>query len=146
MEVTTVALREVLAGTKEPSDFYDMPAYKLLKSDVDTIHDVKLEPYDNTDIQYWDLDNLGQWTRAYSALVGTAPLVDTEIKGVKSLIYSQTETMENRWVNLKKLEDEVFLKIIMGTEPLDAFDQFVKNWEKQGGEQITEEVAEVVSE
>ncbi|KRG13217.1 ABC transporter substrate-binding protein [Virgibacillus soli] len=146
MEVTTVALREVLAGPKEPSDFYDMPAYKLLKSDVDTIHDVKLEPYDNTDIQYWDLDNLGQWTRAYSALVGTAPLVDTEIKGVKSLIYSQTETMENRWVNLKKLEDEVFLKIIMGTEPLDAFDQFVKNWEKQGGEQITEEVAEVVSE
>lgn len=146
MEVTTVALREVLAGTKEPEDFYDMPAYKLLKSDVDTIHEVKLEPYDNTDIQYWDLENLGQWTRAYSALVGTAPQVDTEVKGVRSLIYSQTETMEDRWVNLKKLEDETFLKIIMGTEPLDSFDQFVENWKSQGGERITEEVQEVVEE
>ncbi|WP_208585650.1 extracellular solute-binding protein [Gracilibacillus suaedae] len=147
MEVTTVALREVLAGTKEPEDFYDMPAYKLLKSDVDTIHEVKLEPYDNMDIEYWDPEaNLGQWTRAYSALVGTAPLVDNEINGVMSLIYSQTETMEDRWVNLKKLEDETFLKIIMGTEPLDSFDQFVENWKSQGGEQITEEVAEVVNQ
>ncbi|MFC4403045.1 extracellular solute-binding protein [Gracilibacillus xinjiangensis] len=145
MEVTTVALREVLAGTKQPEDFYDMPAYKLLKSDVDTIFDVKLEPYDNMDIEYWDIENhLGQWTRAYSALVGTAPLVDTEIKGVKSLIYSQTKTMEDRWVNLKKLEDETFLKIIMGTEPLDTFDQFVEDWKQQGGDQITEEVAEQV--
>ncbi|UOQ50572.1 extracellular solute-binding protein [Gracilibacillus caseinilyticus] len=146
MEVTTVALREVLAGTKEPEDFYDMPAYKLLKSDVDHIHEVKLEPYDNTDIEYWDPQaNLGQWTRAYSALVGTAPLVDTEINGVKSLIYSQTKTMEDRWVNLKKIEDETFLKIIMGTESLDAFDQFVEDWNSQGGEQITEEVADVVA-
>ncbi|KAB8127832.1 extracellular solute-binding protein [Gracilibacillus oryzae] len=145
MEVTTVALREVLAGTKQPEDFYDMPAYKLLKSDVDTIFDVKLEPYDNMAIQYWDIENhLGQWTRAYSALVGTAPLVDTEINGVKSLIYSQTKTMEDRWVNLKKLEDETFLKIIMGTEPLDSFDQFVEDWKQQGGEQITNEVAEAV--
>lgn len=144
MEVTTIALREVLAGTKEPEDYYDMPAYKLLKSDVDQIHEVKLEPYDNTDIQYWDPDaNLGYWTRAYSALVGTAPLVDTEIKGVKSLIYSQTKTMEDRWVNLKKLEEETFMKIIIGTEPLDAFDQFVENWKSQGGEQITDEVAEI---
>ncbi|SFL43880.1 putative aldouronate transport system substrate-binding protein [Gracilibacillus orientalis] len=146
MEVTTVALREVLAGTKEPEDFYDMPAYKLLKSDVDSIHEIKLEPYDNTDIEHWDPEaNLGQWTRAYSALVGTAPLVDNEINGVMSLIYSQTETMEDRWVNLKKLEDETFLKIIMGTEPLDSFDQFVENWNSQGGDQITEEVAEVVN-
>src|SRR5699024_5499079 len=96
MEVTTVALREVLAGEKEPEDFYDMPAYKLLKSDVDTIHEVKLEPYDNVNIEHWDPDaNLGFWTRAYSALVGTAPQVDTEVKGVKSLVYSQTETMED---------------------------------------------------
>src|SRR5690625_1596746 len=79
MEVTTVALREVLAGTKEPDDFYDMPAYKLLKTDVDTIFDTKLEPYDDTDIQYWDIE-ANSFMRAYSALVGTAPLVDTEIK------------------------------------------------------------------
>jgi len=143
MEVTTVALREVLAGTKEPDDFYDMPAYKLLKTDVDTIFDTKLEPYDDTDIQYWDIE-ANSFMRAYSALVGTAPLVDTEIKGVESLIYSQTETMESRWVNLQKLEDETFLKIIMGAEPLESFDEFVEKWKKQGGDEMTEEVVETV--
>ncbi|WP_058308403.1 extracellular solute-binding protein [Gracilibacillus massiliensis] len=144
MEVTTVAMREVLAGTKEPEDFYDMPAYKLIKNDVDTVFDAKLEPYDNMDIEHWDITSTS-FTRAYSALVGTAPQVDTEVKGVPSLIYSQTESMEDRWVNLKKLEDEIFLKIIMGSEPLDAFDQFVEDWKQQGGDQITEEVAEVVN-
>lgn len=143
MEVTTIALREVLAGTKEPEDFYDMPAYKLLKKDVDTIFDTKLEPYDDTNIQYWDTES-SSFMRAYSALVGTAPLVDTEIKGVKSLIYTQTETMESHWVNLQKLEDETFLKIIMGAEPLDVFDQFVEDWKNQGGDEITKEVAEMV--
>lgn len=142
MEVTTVALREVLAGTKEPEDFYDMPAYKLIKKDVDVIFETKLEPYDDMSIQYWDIE-ASSFTRSYSALVGTAPMVDTDIKGVKSLIYTQTDTMEKRWVNLQKLEDETFLKIIMGSEPLDSFDKFVEDWKSQGGEEITKEVAEV---
>lgn len=60
------------------------------------------------------------------------------------VFYDQTETMSSKWVNLKKMEDETFLKIIMGTEPIDAFDEFVTKWNEQGGKQITEEVAAVV--
>ena len=55
-KVTIDALRDVLNGNKEPEDFDD-PAYapyKLLLNDVENVRDVKLEPYDNTDIQYWD--------------------------------------------------------------------------------------------
>ncbi|WP_239297125.1 hypothetical protein [Paenibacillus sp. ACRRY] len=52
--------------------------------------------------------------------------------------------MESRWSNLKKLEDETFLKIIMGAAPLDTFDTFVSDWKKQGGDKITEEVKEYV--
>lgn len=63
---------------------------------------------------------------------------------VYSLLYSQTRTMESRWSNLKKLEDETFLKIIMGAAPLDTFDTFVSDWKKQGGDKITEEVKEYV--
>ena len=142
MEVTTVAMREVLAGTKKPEDYANMPSYKLLATDVQNVADAKLEPYDDMNIKNWNIDS-PHFTRAYSALVGTAPLVDNEIKGVSSLIYSQTSTMEKRWVNLKKLEDETFLKIITGAMPLDAFDKFVEDWKNQGGDQITEEVAEV---
>ncbi len=60
------------------------------------------------------------------------------------VFYDQTETMSTKWVNLRKLEDQTFLKIIMGTEPIDAFDEFVEKWNAQGGEQITQEVIAAV--
>lgn len=146
-EYSVKALREVLKGNKTAEDFTDKPEYKLLVNDAKTIKDVKTEPYDDYSREYWDIEaNQGQWTRAYALMVGGSPLVDNEVNGVYSLLYSQTETMEDRWVNLKKLEDEAFLKIIMGTEPLDKFDQFVDDWMNQGGEQITEEVRVIVGE
>ncbi|MET3941553.1 hypothetical protein ABIC22_004365 [Paenibacillus sp. PvP094] len=105
---------------------------------------MKKEPYDNMDIQYWDPQaDLGVWSRIYSLLVGSSSL-QQDYNKVYSLLYSQTRTMESRWSNLKKLEDETFLKIIMGAAPLDTFDTFVSDWKKQGGDKITEEVKEYV--
>lgn len=148
-KVTIDALRDVLNGNKEPEDFDD-PAYapyKLLLNDVENVRDVKLEPYDNTDIQYWDLEARdGAWMRLYSLLVGAAPIYETEMNRVYSEIYYQTKTIESRWANLQKLEDETFMKIIMGAAPLDEFDKFVEEWKKQGGDIITAEVEEAVKE
>ena len=53
-----------------------------------------------------------------------------------------TATMSEKWSYLSKLEKETFTKIIMGSEPITAFDDFVKNWNANGGEQITKEVNE----
>ncbi|WP_420832295.1 extracellular solute-binding protein [Paenibacillus humicola] len=142
-EFTVKALREVLAGTKKPEDFANNPEYKLLNNDVNTVKKVKLQPYDKMDIQYWKpTADWGVWNRMYSLLVGDAPIVDQPMNKVPSLIYSQTKTMESRWANLQKMEDETFLKIILGAAPLDDFDKFVKDWKAQGGERITDEVAE----
>ena len=63
-----------------------------------------------------------------------------------SLIYTQTKSMENKWANLKKMEDEIFMKIVMGAAPLESFDQFVKDWKAQGGDQITAEVEEEIKQ
>ncbi|WP_438351363.1 extracellular solute-binding protein [Paenibacillus sp. FA6] len=52
-----------------------------------------------------------------------------------------TPTMVERNATLITMEEEVFTKIIMG-ESLEAFDKFVANWNKLGGEQITKEVNE----
>lgn len=52
-----------------------------------------------------------------------------------------TPTMVYRNATLEKMEEEVFTKIIMG-QSIDAFDKFVDNWKKLGGNQITEEVNE----
>ncbi|MCP1160622.1 extracellular solute-binding protein [Bacillus infantis] len=43
---------------------------------------------------------------------------------------------------LKTMEDEVFSNIIAGNEPIDAFDKFVERWNKEGGQEWTNEVNE----
>ena len=55
-----------------------------------------------------------------------------------------TPTMEKRWTNLKKKEDETFLKIIIGEEPIEAFDTFVEEWKAEGGADIIAEVQELL--
>ncbi|MDG0808501.1 hypothetical protein [Cohnella rhizosphaerae] len=62
---------------------------------------------------------------------------------MKSIATAQTKTMQTKWTNLKKLEDETFLKIIMGIAPVDEFDTFVTKWKQQGGDEITAEVNEL---
>ncbi|MBO9608828.1 MAG: ABC transporter substrate-binding protein, partial [Paenibacillaceae bacterium] len=52
-----------------------------------------------------------------------------------------TETMVSKGPTLRDLEAKAFTKIIMG-DPLDSFDDFVKQWKQQGGDQILKEVAE----
>ena len=53
-----------------------------------------------------------------------------------------TETMTYMMSTLEDLQDETFVKIILGEEPIDAYDTFVENFLAMGGEQITAEVNE----
>lgn len=54
--------------------------------------------------------------------------------------YGTTDTMKLKWANLKKMEEETFLKIIMGEAKLDEFDKFVDTWHRTGGDEILEEI------
>ncbi|TYP73361.1 hypothetical protein [Paenibacillus methanolicus] len=51
-----------------------------------------------------------------------------------------TKTMQSSWAQLTTMEKETYTKIIYGKEPLEAFDDFVKQWHDKGGTQIAEEV------
>lgn len=53
-----------------------------------------------------------------------------------------TPTMTEKKQYLDKLELETYTRIIMGSLPITAFDEFVQNWKKNGGDQITKEVNE----
>lgn len=53
-----------------------------------------------------------------------------------------TPTMADKAQTLLKMSQEVFTKIIMGEESIDAFDKFVTDWKSLGGDQITTEVNE----
>ncbi len=48
------------------------------------------------------------------------------------------------WTSLEKKENDIFLKIIIGEEPIDAFDTFVEEWKAEGGDAITAEVQAIV--
>ncbi|MCM8711523.1 extracellular solute-binding protein [Clostridium sp. SYSU_GA19001] len=52
-----------------------------------------------------------------------------------------TPSMVDKGSTLDKMENETFIKIIMGA-PIDEFDKFVENWNKLGGDAITKELNE----
>ncbi|GHT59841.1 hypothetical protein FACS1894109_16510 [Spirochaetia bacterium] len=53
-----------------------------------------------------------------------------------------TPTQLQKNAYLKKLEESAFTAIIMGQKPVDSFDQFVRDWNANGGTEITKEVNE----
>jgi putative aldouronate transport system substrate-binding protein len=138
--VTIKAMHDVLANPSLIAKYQgpDYAMYKLLKTDVVGIGSTKLKPYDKSDIQYWNTSDKF-WSRGYSYFTGNTAINSFAFDKVYSLVYYQTKTMIAQWSNLKKLEDETFLKIIYGTS-ISTFDQFVKDWKAQGGDTITQEV------
>lgn len=75
-----------------------------------------------------------------AALIGNSESVMNKVFDVS---YSQTETMDSKWATLEKLEDELFLKILTGEEPVDAFDGYVEQWNALGGADVIAELEAV---
>jgi putative aldouronate transport system substrate-binding protein len=50
--------------------------------------------------------------------------------------------MADKGTALDQLRMETFTKIILGTLPPDAFDEYVTSWKGMGGDDITNEVNE----
>lgn len=144
---TTSTLRKYMNGEEIPE--YDSSYYKLLDKDLDSLKaGVKIEPYDDMSISTWDAQH-PNFGRVYSMLIGAGAILDAQEKGIVSkvfsLCYEQTPAMEKKWANLKKKEDEVFLKIMIGEAPLDSFDTFVEEWKAEGGDEITQEVQSLIA-
>lgn len=55
-------------------------------------------------------------------MVGDAPLVNEKYVPIYNSYDGRTKTMDSKWANLKKLEEETFAKIITGKVGIDAFD------------------------
>lgn len=122
---------------------YDEGVYRYVEIDRASVAECIDAPYDDFSIEKWDIES-SFFGRAYSMFIGSGALTRAKDDGILNIIhsttYSMTDTMEKKWANLEKKEDEVFLKIILGEEPLDAFDTFVEEWKAEGGDEITSEV------
>jgi putative aldouronate transport system substrate-binding protein len=88
--------------------------------------------------------DLTAWARANAIMQGGA-VTSQPMNKVYSLFYGLTPTMESKWATLEKLENETFLRIIMGNQPISAFDDFVVKWKELGGDQITKEIEGIVN-
>lgn len=89
--------------------------------------------------------NLEGWKAVNAYEHGVSVLVSTPMDRVRSVFYGTTPGIKEHWAELEKLENETFLNIIVGDLPLSAFDDFVLEWNKRGGAQITKEVSELVA-
>ena len=147
IEVSTETLEKYLAGEITMDDV-DFSQHILLKSDMEAVKELKKEPYDDFSLDKWNLDSDLAKTnlpRLVSLLVGGAPYVNDKYIPVYNAYSGQTETMQAKWANLKKMEEETFAKIIMGQADISEFDTFVKNWKSQGGDQILKEINDELS-
>ena len=147
IEVSTETLEKYLAGEITMDDV-DFSQHKLLKNDMEVVTELKKEPYDDFSLDKWNLDSdLAKINlpRLVSLLVGGNPLVNDKYIPVYNAYSGQTETMETKWANLKKMEEETFAKIIMGKADISEFDTFVENWKNQGGDQILKEINDELS-
>lgn len=143
--VSVRALRAVMKGGE--AEAFDTVNYKLLESDMSALTECLEVPYDDMGIENWDTGHT-VFGRVYSLLMGSAAVEDAAAAGIVNKVYSvtytQTETMEEKWTSLEKKENDIFLKIIIGEEPIDAFDTFVEEWKAEGGDAITAEVQAIV--
>ena len=142
IEVSTETLEKYLAGEITMDDV-DFSQHKLLKNDMEAVTELKKEPYDDFSLDKWNLDSdLAKINlpRLVSLLVGGNPLVNDKYIPVYNAYSGQTETIQAKWANLKKMEEETFAKIIMGKADISEFDTFVENWKNQGGDQILKEI------
>ncbi|REE87456.1 carbohydrate ABC transporter substrate-binding protein (CUT1 family) [Paenibacillus taihuensis] len=85
------------------------------------------------------------WANASARFEGAALMNDNKVVLSHNLYFGKTKSMQTKWSILQKLEDETFLKIIMGEQPLDSFDKFVDQWNSLGGKQITKEVTDEIN-
>lgn len=143
LDYAVTSTQKHLAGELKLEDI-DKVNYGFAYDLAEHANNVKKEPYDDYNIQYWDkAGDQAFFTHVYAHLNGGSAFINADINYVRSIATAKTKTMELKWNNLKKLEDETFLKIIMGNAPLSDFDKFVEKWNEQGGDQITKEVNEL---
>lgn len=80
---------------------------------------------------------------AYTTRIDALKLLDTDkIKKVQCVFFGTTTTSEKKGYYLDQLEEDTYLKIISGKAKVSSFDDFVKKWKANGGDQITKEVTQ----
>lgn len=122
-------------GEKDPTTlpFKNNDAFQQIKKFID---ELQTQPASKNVLQW-------QNTRSWYDAMGSASKMGFNI--VYSAFDGQTPTMEKKLTALNELQMKAYHRIIMGKADADAeFDQFVKDWKAQGGDDILKEINEAL--
>jgi len=128
------------------------------REDVVIINNRSLWKAENTgDLSDIPADRLGVWQNwlvkdtdpnAYGPVLaefyGTGVVDDPKYSFANPVFFGVTETMERTWATLSAMENETIMKIIHGEADISAFDTFVDNWRKLGGDDIIKEITDTL--
>lgn len=98
--------------------------------------------YRNGDLTKWNME------RIFGPLSSQGVIKyyrDNNLIVMNEFSYAPTKTMNSKQATLDKLRAETFAKIIYGNVSIDAFDKFVEDWKKLGGDEITKEVNDTIA-
>ena len=96
------------------------------------------------DIEYPKTDKTA-YQEHMQRIYGTEATTAECTEDIPCAFFGTTPTMSTKWAALEKLETETFVKIVMGEKSIDEFDAFVDQWLKMGGQEITDEVNDSIS-
>ena len=108
------------------------------KSIWDKLDAFHKDPAANQDLYGWERGYGDGWC-AFAAIDDTQKNDRILVDG---FVGAPTETMTEKMSTLKKMRDEVYVKIILGESDISEFDKFVEDFNNLGGSDITKEVAE----
>ena len=119
----TDSILSVMDGTKEYSDMT-----------------VLEQGYYNSCIGYLNEEETSeawQWAAYTSRITAVSALMEADVTYVNEGYTQQYDQLKTE--ELKQLEEEAFIKIIIGEYPIDYFDTFVEQWYAGGGSVLTDE-------
>ena len=96
-------------------------------------------------LQQPDAASSEDWAAYTSRIEAPHIIRNAKINVIPTAYFAQTESMQEEWWKLSKLEQETFLQIVTGAADSSSFDEFVTRWHAEGGDQITKEVNEAVT-
>lgn len=117
--------------------------------DPATLTGEALETY-NSYVKYlaggWSGLSLRDIHLVYHFMVAVLPMVQQadETHWQAPATFAVTDTMEEKWATLSKLENETYTKIMLGEASPDTFDDFVAQWKSLGGDDIMAEMHELL--
>ncbi|RAV20480.1 extracellular solute-binding protein [Paenibacillus contaminans] len=146
LDPSLIAALYPLYTTYVDTDVVEKTNIKLKKAIKGEVKPEDMEPGDRVVFEQWQRDNAkpksnaADWPPPYAYLNGGDAVMQPVDRKVFNEFTATTKTMQRKWANLIKLETETMYKIIMGEEPIEAFDDFVTKWKSQGGSEIITEI------